>query len=56
MYIGETSAVTVAEGFPLAAASQVSEDEGNNVWKGDIYGIVAVGSEEARYWERTQSA
>jgi len=56
MYIGENSSVTVATGFPLAAASQVSEDEGSNVYKGDIYGIVAAGTEEARYWERDVSA
>ena len=55
MFIGETNSITALTGFPLAAASQVSEDEGNNLWKGDIYAIVAAGTEEARYWERTQS-
>ena len=56
MFIGETAATTtIAAGFPLAAASQISEDEGNNVYKGPIFGIVAAATEEARYWERTQS-
>lgn len=56
MFVGETaSATTVAAGFPLAASSQVSEDEGNNVYKGDVFAIVAVGTEEARFWERGQS-
>ena len=56
MFIGENNAITIADGFPLSGGSQISEDEGNNVWKGDIYGIVAAATEEARYWERTQSA
>jgi len=56
MFIGETAAsTTLANGFPLAAASQVSEDEGMNVYKGDVFGIVAAGTEEARFWERTAS-
>lgn len=54
VFLGETSAVTTANGFPLESFSQLSEDEGNNLWKGDIYGITAGTSEEIRYWERTQ--
>lgn len=58
IYVGETNAITTADGFPLAAASQVSEDEGNNVWKGDIYGICDIADSpiEVRYWERNQGA
>jgi hypothetical protein len=56
IYMGETNAVTVATGFPLAQGSQISEDRGQNQWKGDIWGIVAAGTEEIRFWQRTHSA
>jgi cellulase/cellobiase CelA1 len=57
VFLGETAAqATVAEGFPLESFSQFSEDEGNNIYKGDIYGITAGTTEGVRYWERTQSA
>ena len=57
MYIGENSSITTATGFPLAAASQLSEDRGENLWKGDVYGICAIADSpiESRYWERTHS-
>ena len=56
IYVGENSAITTADGFPLAAASQVSEDEGSNIYKGDIYAICAAVDSpvELRYWERNQ--
>ena len=56
VFIGETAAqATVLTGFPLEPFSQFSEDEGNNIWKGDIWGITAGTTEEIRYWERDQS-
>ena len=55
IYVGENNSITTANGFPIAAASQVSEDEGSNVWKGDLWAICdALDSPvEVRYWERT---
>lgn len=54
IFIGESSSVDTTTGFPLEAFSQFSEDEGNNIYKGDIYGITAGTTEEIRYWERDQ--
>lgn len=54
VYLAETVAnCTVANGFPLEASSQLSEDRGENLWKGTVYGICGPGlSSEVRYWER----
>jgi len=54
VYLGETAAdATVADGFPIESSSQLSEDRGENLWKGDVWGICAPGeSSEMRYWER----
>jgi hypothetical protein len=56
VFLCETNAVDTVDGFPLESFSQFSEDEGHNLWKGDIWGITAGTTEEIRYWERTQSA
>ena len=54
VFVSEDTTVNTGTSFPLAAASQISEDRGMNIYKGDIYGITAGTSEEIRYWERTQ--
>ena len=56
VFLCETNAVDIVDGFPLEAFSQFSEDEGNNIWKGDIWAITTGTTEELRYWERDQSA
>jgi len=54
VFLGETAAeANVTNGFPIEASSQLSEDRGENLWKGDIWGVCAVGEvSEIRYWER----
>ena len=54
VYLGDTTSVTTANGFPLPQNAQLSEDSGGTrMYMGAVYGIVASGTSDVRYWERT---
>lgn len=53
VFIGSDSTVTVANGVKLVVDGTLCEDTGGTrVYKGPIYGIVASGTADLRYWER----
>lgn len=58
VFIGEDSSVTASgnitnDGVGIAPGGTFAEDAGGTrVYKGDIYGIVASGTADVRYWER----
>jgi hypothetical protein len=55
VYIGEDAAVTTSNGVPLLQDASLTEDNGGDrLYLGDIYGIVASGTSDVRYWERTR--
>lgn len=52
IYIGPDSSITTANGTPLYGRQ--TRTEGRNIpegYQGDIYGIVASGTADTRYWE-----
>lgn len=51
VYIGQNANVTTSNGFPLLQNASFSNSGQNAVWKGAIYGIVASGTSDCRYWE-----
>ena len=53
VYIGGDSSVTIANGTPIVAGGNFSEDSGGTrMYMGPVYGIVDAGSVDVRYWER----
>lgn len=59
MFFGSNNSVTVANGYPLAAGAEREwkldglpwADRDGAFYTGAIYGIVASGTENLRYWE-----
>jgi hypothetical protein len=51
MYIGMDANVTTSNGLPIGARSTFNNSGQNALWKGAIYGIVASGTVDTRYWE-----
>lgn len=53
VYIGKDNTVTTANGVKIVVDGTLCEDAGGTrVYKGPIYGIVASGTADVRYWER----
>lgn len=54
VFLGNDASVTTSNGFPFAASETFQEPPvaGLACYKGDVYGIVASGSEDIRYIER----
>jgi len=50
VYYGPDSSITTANALPLNAGATILSSDAVN-WKGDIFGIVATGTEDVRYWE-----
>jgi hypothetical protein len=54
VYIGPDASVTTANGTPIVAGGNLTEDScGTRVYLGTVYGIVSTGTCDVRYWERT---
>lgn len=51
VYLGMNSAVTTATGLPLLQNGSFNNSGQNEVWKGNVYGIVASGTSDCRTWE-----
>ena len=51
VFIGMDVNVTTANGFPLLQNGSFNNSGQNAVWKGVIYGIVASGTSDVRFWE-----
>ena len=56
MYVGIDSSVTTSNGFPIYPRQNRSKVDILTTYKGPIYGIVASGTVDTRYWETTQDA
>ena len=55
VFIGENNTVTTSNGLPIASGGQLAEDRGVRLYLGDVFGIVASGTEDMRVWERTSN-
>ena len=55
VYLGPDSSVTTSNGMPLVTNGTYAEDSGGTrMFLGDIYGIVASGTSDVRYWEEVR--
>ena len=55
IYIGPDNTVTTSNGTPLVSGGNLTEDSGGTRMQlGTVYGIVATGTCDCRYWERTR--
>lgn len=54
VYIGMDSSVTTATGLPFYENQARGHARGFGTYLGDIWGIVASGSADVRFWETTQ--
>ena len=55
VYYGPDASITTSNALPLYGRSTRDQDRIPQGWQGPIYGIVASGTAEVRYWE-TESA
>jgi len=51
VYLGMDDSVTTSNGFPLYELTQLNRAKSFGSWLGPIYGIVASGTADVRYWE-----
>lgn len=51
VFIGPDTSITTSNAIPLYASSTRDQDVIPEGYKGAIYGIVAAGTEDVRYWE-----
>lgn len=51
VFIGPDSSITTANAMPLLQYQHLSKDKVPEGWLGPIYGIVASGTSDVRYWE-----
>lgn len=51
VYLGMDASVTTANGLPVAMNASMNNSGQNEVWKGNIYGIVAGTTADCRFWE-----
>ena len=51
IFIGHDDTVTTTDALELESNERYTEG-GTNVWKGDIFGITASGTQDVRFWER----
>lgn len=54
-YIGPDSSITTSNAIPLYQNQTRDQDKIPEGYQGDIYGIVASGSADFRYWETINS-
>lgn len=55
IFLGSDSSVTTSNGIPLLQYATLTEDSGGEkMFQGDVYGIVASGTSDCRYWERVR--
>ena len=54
VFIGPNSSITVANAIPLYGGSTRDQDRIAEGYLGPVYGIVAAGTADVRYWEVTQ--
>ena len=53
VYLGPDNTVTTANGTPLLQDGTLTEDDGGSrMFMGDVWGVVATGTSDLRYWER----
>ena len=55
IFVAEDNTVTTVNGLPLGSGGALSEDQGERLFKGDIFGIVATATADVRVWERTST-
>lgn len=55
MYIGPDASITTSNAIPLYGKQTMSQDRIPEGYQGPIYGIVASGTVDARFWETTSS-
>lgn len=53
VYIGPDASITTSNGLPLYAGNVQDNTKTHGLWAGPIYGIVASGTADVRYWEVT---
>ena len=54
VFIGPDASITTANAIPLYGSSTRDQDRIPEGYQGPIYGIVATGTADVRYWEVTQ--
>lgn len=50
-YIGMDENVTASNGLPIVPGESFNTSGERTGWRGNIYGVVASGSADCRYWE-----
>jgi len=55
LYIGPDATITTSNAIPLFGRSTRNDDKIPEGYLGDIYGIVASGTIDARFWETVNS-
>jgi len=50
VFVGPDSSITTSNAIPLYARSVLSFGGKDQAWKGSIYGIVASGTADTRFW------
>jgi hypothetical protein len=53
LYLSPDSSLTTANGIVVPALGHIEISADGEVFKGDIYGIVAASTNDVRYWEWT---
>lgn len=51
VYLGMDSAVTTSNGLPLLSNATFFNNGYLDLWRGPIYGVVASGTADIRYWD-----
>lgn len=51
VFIGEDASITTSNAIPILADGNYTDSGLDAVWKGVVYGIVATGTANTRYWE-----
>ncbi len=54
VYLGPDNTVTTIDGIPIFAKGFMASDKGFNLYRADIFGIVASGTADVRVWDRTE--
>jgi len=54
VFIGPDDSITTSNAIPLFQSEKLFNSGLPDLWRGDIYGIVASGTADIRYWEYGQ--
>lgn len=54
VFIGPDDTVTTSNGLPLLSSTELHRDRGHGTWLGDVWGIVATGTADVRFWQTTK--